>query len=587
MVNFGKFVPELPNRKEKQLKNEVGKEDYIGVLEKVMIDFDCVINDDYKTLKPKLEEDSIEMDTLESSQNFYVALLGLEPKVVHLARDIIERTEQRFEELRKTVEDTSDTCGNYPPGSEVQVIYSLLSLMDTVLGFMSGSLLESMKATYRLRTTHSSFSKLLENVRKVKQEKESGIKNVKNNADMFLDEIVESGAMAGYGILNFLVSMFPSSYSKVISFICFNPNRNEALEGLWKSAMYNNALGAISLVTIFTFYGMIQPIASISPPYYNSELRRLENQIQNCKARYRKSLLWQLMELKISLLTENPWNAIKIGNQTVTATAQQLINLQGFDMAMACICVRDFKIAAKQFLILEESNDWFRGLNRFLAGCCMLQHANELEKIKNADPKEYNAFIEDGADLLVNSLSVLQEKDRKSLLPMEKFSIRKILKWERKAKTENKPLYKVISVPPYLQFLYAFVVCTLGFHKYSESYKRDLLEVTCYEENDSALRDFLLAVIERMQKNYTSSNARLRKLLQLNQASSSTGDNDFWIIPYAHYELAASHWFEYGMKEELEIRRLIKKAESFQGYDLEERMGLLAKIAYQTLDSAK
>ncbi|WBW73823.1 mitochondrial outer membrane protein iml2 [Schizosaccharomyces osmophilus] len=589
MVNFGKFVPvpELPSKKEKPLKNEVGREEYMGLLKKVMIDFDSVINDDCESLKPKLEENSLEMDALKSTQCFYIALLELDPQVVHVARDMIERSEHQFEDFRKTVESSTENYGSYPPGSEIQVFNSLFLLMDTILGFMSGSLMESMKATYRLRTTHNSFSKLLEDVEKVQKEKASGIRAVNNSSDAFLDEIVESGAMAGYGVLNFLVSMFPSSYSKIISFICFNPNRKQAIEGLWKSSMYNNVLGAASLITLFTFYGMIQPIASISTVHYDSELSRLESHIQNFKTRYRKSLLWQFMELKISLLTGNPEKAIKIGNQTVTTTSEQLINLQGFDMAMACVCVRDFKSAAKQFLILQEMNSWFRGLHWYFAGCCMLQHAKELEKIKNADPNEYNAFVQDGVDLLVKSLSSLQEKESKRLLPMEKFSIRKVLKWEKKAKAENKPLHQVITVPPYLQFLYAFVVCTLGFKRYNEDYKQDLLESACHDEDDIALQDFLLAVIERMQKNYKSSNARLSRILLLNQASLLGDDKDFWIFPYAHYELAASNWFEYGMEAELEVRRLVKKAESFQDYDVEERMGILAKIAYQTLDSAK
>ncbi|EPY50140.1 outer membrane protein [Schizosaccharomyces cryophilus OY26] len=586
MVNLKKFAPIPEFSKKEQSNYEYEKDEYPALLERLMACLDSVINDDYNAYKATLEENSVEMHALDASQYFYIALLELQPHVIHQARDTIERSEHVYEDLRGTVENSNDNIGNYPPGMELQVFSSTLSLMDTILGFLGGSLLDSMKATYRLRTTYNSFMKLLENVRKVQQEKDSGMITVNAGNAAFVDEIVESGSMAGYGILNFLVSMFPPSYSRIISFICFNPSRKEALEGLWKSSMYNNVLGAISLVTLFTFYGMIQSIASISLFNLGAELNQLENFIQRFKARYNKSVLWQAMELKISLLTGNPEKAINIGNQTITTSADQLINLKSFDMAMAYVCVRDFKNASKQFLILEEKNSWFRGMNRFFAGCCMLQHAKELEKIKNADRDEYIAFVEDGENLLVNALSCLQEKEKKSLLPMEKFSIRKVLKWKGKAKAEKKTLLQVISVPPYIQFLYSFVVCTLGFKGYAASYKQDLLESECHDEADLALRDLLLAVIDRMQNEHESSKARLTGILQLNQNVLFQEDKDFWVIPYAYYELAASNWFMYGMKAEGEVRHLVKKAESFQGYDLEERMGILAKIAYQTLDSA-
>ncbi|CAB11193.1 hypothetical protein POMI540_1943 [Schizosaccharomyces pombe] len=579
-------LPIIGKREPEEQPDPIDHDLHVQRLRELLYGLDLMLDDDAQGVKSAFSDDTVESAVGRSGSAFYNAILGLEPKAIEEATEALYHAEQVTEERKKHFEHHDRPIGSYPAGMELQLCLSDIYLMQSALGFVSDSIVDSMKAAYRIRKTFLSFSKMMEHVRDVQHKKETGeIKSLSPNAT-FIDEFIESGVITGYGVLTFLVSMFPPSLSRILSLFSFHGVRKESLELLWRASKYPNIQGAIALLCLYAFNAMIQSLGSIPPSNYDQELEHCLQAVKDIRKRYSKGALWAVMEAKIYFLTGESQMALEMEELSIDSSMEQIIAMKGFDTAMLYVGMRKFKQAADAIIELEDLNSWSHAFYRYFAGCCLLQHGKEILGSGGSE-EEAKASIDHGIEYLKNAPTLVQKKKKRRTLPVEAYLIRKVQKWEDRAEKLNISIADAMDVPPYAELIYIFVICSLKDPKEAEALRADLETCKCSEEDEAGLKEFLLGVIDRHLKEYDSCRVRMEHVLQLDQGYLSRDNRELWILPFAYYELAALYWDMHGMAAEKEVNHYLKKAQEFNDYDLQNRLSMLAQAATQTLQSEK
>ncbi|WBW73681.1 protein with a role in clearing aggregate protein [Schizosaccharomyces osmophilus] len=559
--------------------------EYVSGLRKLMHGFDLMLNDDVSGTKETFNSDTVESCIGKAGNAFYHAILGLEPTAIEEAWNCLNTAEQRAEARRKFMEIHDLRVGSYPGGYEYQLCVCDLSLMQSILGFVAGSLFDNVKSAYHLRKTFLSFTKMMEHVREVQQKKETGEIQVTNSNAQFIDEFIESGISTGYGVLTFLISLLSPSVMRVLSFFSMHGERKDAVQLLWKATTYSNMQGAIALLCLYAFNALVQSSASIVPLDYADELRRCQDGIDNVRQRYSNGAIWAVMQGKLHYLRGDPEKALELEKTRVDTSMEQIIAMKGFDTAMLFVGIRKFKEAAQAILDLEDLNSWSHSFYRFFAGCCMLQHSREL-KNNGGNIEESENYLAKAIEYLKQSPTLVQKKKRR-VLPVEMYLVRKVQKWEDRAAKLKVNLADAMDIPPYIELIYIFVTWCLNDPEHLLILRSELERCQCTEDDGVALQEFLLAVVERHLKNYESSRARLIRVMNMNKDYLSQANRDFWILPSAHYEMAALEWDMHALEAEREVKQQLKKAQEYHNYDLEGRLSMLTQAALQTVQSEK
>ncbi|EPX72884.1 uncharacterized protein SOCG_00646 [Schizosaccharomyces octosporus yFS286] len=586
MFNIGKRF-RLPSlyKSDAEEKVQFDKNEYVSGLRTLMHGFDLMLNDDVTGTKEVFNNDTVESCIGKAGNAFYHAILGLEPTAIEEAWNCLILAEQQADERRKFMENHNFRLGSYPNGYEYQLCVCDLSLMQSILGFVAGSLLDNVKSAYRLRKTFLSFTKMMEHVREIQQKKETGELQVNDPNAQFVDEFIESGVSTGYGVLTFLISLLSPSILRVLSFFSMHGNRKDAVQLMWKATAYPNMQGAIALLCLYAFNAMVQSSASIVPLDYANELSRCQDGINSVRQRYSNGAIWAVMQGKLYYLRGDSEKALELEKTRIDTSMEQIIAMKGFDTAMLYVGIRKFKEAAQAILDLEDLNSWSHSFYRFFAGCCMLQHSRELKN--NGGNKEESEIYSAKASEYLKQSPTLVQKKKKRVLPVEMYLVRKVQKWEDRAAKLKVDLVDAMDIPPYIELIYIFVTWCLNNPKHVLILRSELEQCQCTEDDDVALREFLLAVVERHLKDFESSRARLIRVMNMNKDYLSQTNRDFWVLPSAHYEMAALEWDMKALEAEREVTQQLKKAQEYHNYDLEGRLSMLTQAALQTVQSEK
>ncbi|EPY52535.1 eukaryotic protein [Schizosaccharomyces cryophilus OY26] len=587
MFNFGKHlrIPSLYRNAPSEQTVQFDENEHVSRLRTLLHGFDLMLNDDVSGTENTFKDDSVESSIGKAGNAFYQAILGLEPKAIEEALTNITAAEQQAEGRRKFMEYGNFKVGNYPSGYEYLICICDLSLMQSILGFVVGSFVDNVKSAYRLRKTFISFTKMMEHVREIQQKKKNGeIQSSDPNAQ-FIDEFIESSVITGYGVLTFLISLLSPSIMRILSFFSFHGARKEAVQLLWTATDYSNIQGAVALLCLYAFNAMVQSSASILPLNYSDELFRCQQAIDSIRQRYSKGAIWAVMQGKLYFLRGNTEKALEMEEMHIDNSMEQIIAMKGFDAAMLFVGIRRFKDATQAILNLEDLNSWSHAFYRFFAGCCMLQHSKELKK-SNGNKEEMESYSAKAVEYLKQAPTLVQKK-KKRILPVEMYLIRKVQKWENRAARLKVSLADAMDIPPYMELIYIFVTWCLNDPQLLRILRSELEQCYCTEEDEAGLREFLLAVIERHLKEYESSRTRLNRVMNMDREYLSQANRDFWILPSAHYEMAALEWDMHALKAEREINQLLKKAQEYHNYDLEGRLSMLSQAAFQTIQSEK
>jgi hypothetical protein len=191
-------------------------------------------------------------------------------------------------------------------------------------------------------------------------------------------------------------------------------------------------------------------------------------------------------------------------------------------------------------------------------------------------------------------------------LPFDIYVVRKINKWEARAKEWGVSLVDAVGVSPVEEMIFFWN----GLKKMTEAQLNDSLDALAWSEDpnrnphwsretpdERAILGILRAAIHRNMGKNDQAKALLRKEVLAYDKSQLKGHlRDNWMCPTAHYEMGANLWAERDKSNEgcENNRRLVReatewleKAGKWESYELDARIGLKVTTGLDTMKKWK
>ena len=197
-----------------------------------------------------------------------------------------------------------------------------------------------------------------------------------------------------------------------------------------------------------------------------------------------------------------------------------------------------------------ELNSWSRSLYYYIAGSCHV--ALYRECAHNPDQAEIHATK--AAEYIRQAPPVAGKKRFMARqLPFDVFVTRKVAKWEARAKEWNVPLVDAIGVDPVEEMIFFWN----GHSRMTSSQLNESLERLAWCESDlnktwsregpeeQAILDLLKAAVYRSQHEHEKARQTIQSCVLKHEKSVFKGHlKDDWVLPVAHFEMAANLWME-------------------------------------------
>lgn len=197
-----------------------------------------------------------------------------------------------------------------------------------------------------------------------------------------------------------------------------------------------------------------------------------------------------------------------------------------------------------------QLNSWSHSLYYYIAGSCHVV----LYRESLSDPKRAEKHAKKAAEYL-RLAPVFAGKKRfmARQLPFDVFVTRKIAKWEARAKDWKVRFIDAIGIDPVEEMIFFWN----GYSRMtSDQLKESLSRLAWYESEanrtwsregpeEKAILDLLRAAVHRSLRNHDEAKKILQTHILSRDKSVFKGHlKDDWILPAAHFEMAANLWME-------------------------------------------
>lgn len=198
-----------------------------------------------------------------------------------------------------------------------------------------------------------------------------------------------------------------------------------------------------------------------------------------------------------------------------------------------------------------DLNSWSRALYYYIAGSC---HVVLYRDLLTGDPKQAEAHAEKAVEYIQKAPTLAGKKRFMARqLPFDTFVTRKVAKWEARAKEWNVPLVDAIGVDPIEEMIFFWN----GHSRMTTGQLEDSLDRLAWCESDAnktwsregpeekAILELLRAAIYRSLHNHEKAKRILKtRVLNLEKSIFKGNLKDDWVLPVAHFEMAANLWME-------------------------------------------
>ncbi|KXS98031.1 hypothetical protein AC578_8788 [Pseudocercospora eumusae] len=410
-----------------------------------------------------------------------------------------------------------------------------------------------------------------------------------------IDIFIHSGAAMCFGLLQLLLSMIPPAFGKILSIFSFRGDRENGLRLLWRATAFkHNINGAMAGLVLLPFHNAAIALCDIHrrEAYPKERLRQL---LQEMRSIYPNSLLWLLEEARMHGADRDLEGAVDVlKRDSKSTTLKQVEALRVFETSMACMFLHRYEECAKSFIQCIDLNNWSHGLYYYISGACYVEL---YRKHQHSDPKIAEQHKKKATELLQHvSANVGKKRFMARQLPLDVFIMRKIAKWEHRAKSRHCDFIDAIGVSPLEEMIYFWsglkrmrpehIAVSLESLKWSES------QPTWNDEavDEKAILSLLKATCLRNLGKVEEAQAELKEHVFCHNLSAITACDhaDNWSLPVAHYEKAVCFWDRAGGQDG--DQALLKRCsdelavvERWGGFDLDARIGLKLTTARETL----
>lgn len=265
-----------------------------------------------------------------------------------------------------------------------------------------------------------------------------------------------------------------------------------------------------------------------------------------------------------------------------------------------------------------DLNSWSRSLYYYIAGSC---HVVLYREYIDKDPKQAEKHAATAAEYIRKAPPLAgKKKFMARQLPFDVFVTRKIAKWEARAKDWNVPLVDAIGVDPIEEMIFFWN----GHSRMTPSHLEESLSRLAWCESEAnktwsregpeekAILQLIRAAVHRSLHNYEEAQQILKTRVLNHDKSLFKGHlKDDWVLPAAHFEMAANLWMERptyqalhglsdkasaetgssegkhpGKEKELvrECKSYLDHAARWESYELDARIGLKVTAAMEAVN---
>ena len=436
--------------------------------------------------------------------------------------------------------------------------------------------------------------------------------NLDPDSDIFtnsIDAFIHSGSNLCFGLLLLLISLIPPAFGKLLFIIGFHGDRERGLRMLWQASKFHNINGAMAGLIVLGYYNNLVGFCDVLPDSNPSAdeddaenlggypLHRLESLLADMRNRYPKSHLWLLEESRMQACHRRLDKAIDLLSGDTRSLLKQVEALSMFEKALYAMYSHRYLLCADSFITCCSLNNWSHALYYYIAGSCHV----ELYRLAKAKPDTVTAkkHAEKAVELLQTVRAHAgKKKFMARQLPFDIFVVRKLSKWEARAKDWGVPLIDAIGVSPMEEMIYLWN----GIKRMDRRQLEASLEVlACHEDpaqNSTWLREGLdekaiLAVLRaatyRNLNRWDDAKSLLKTQVIAHDRTVFKGQlKDDWTCPTAHYEMGANLWAQRTGAEGdaalvREAQEWVEKAAKWEGYELDARIGLKVTTAQETM----
>ncbi|OJJ49674.1 hypothetical protein ASPZODRAFT_128173 [Penicilliopsis zonata CBS 506.65] len=386
--------------------------------------------------------------------------------------------------------------------------------------------------------------------------------NYDPNSDVFknkMDVFIHSGANCCYGVLLLLISMIPPAFGKLLGIIGFRGDKQKGLRMLWQATKFHNMMGAIAGFALLGYYnGFVRycDIMADVGPGEDPELAgyprdRLTALLTEMRERYPDSQLWILEEARMKAANKNLKGALEMLTTDVHSPLKQVEALKYFEKSLNSMYLHEYELCAKSFMKCGELNNWSLALYNYIVGAAHLALYRQLNK---TDPTTASKHAEKATKYFrLAPTTAGKKRFMARQLPFDRFVTRKVAKWEARSKEWKVPLVDAVGVDPVEEMIFFWN----GHSRMTKEQLEESLSKLAWCESDAnpqwalggieeqAILDLLRAAVYRSLRRHDEAKEILQHRVMNHDKSLFKGNlKDDWILPVAHFEMAANLWME-------------------------------------------
>ncbi|KAK6531346.1 Mitochondrial outer membrane protein iml2 [Arthrobotrys megalospora] len=601
----------------------------------VMRAMDHVMDDNLEAAEAELEMGgSVWHKMGQGAVGFIRSAAGFEQAVMKEASDTLAAAETAAHTAQRHAVRSPRSTSSYPAGTEFALAAAETQLMAAVIGVLSESVVEAMKAFYKMRSAFKTLEGVSRSIEEVKakkllaaaasssvtvettgasvvsDEERKGLLAVPNATGTAsgsgegkepefknaVDEYIESGGNLCYGTLLLFIGMIPPAMSRLLSILGFHGDRRKGVERLWESANMMNSHGALAAIILLVYYQMLQfcDIVETDEAKGGMPRKKCEDLLFAYRDKYKNSPMWILEEARLCTQKKEVEKAIELLEFDRKPQMKQIDAICVFEKALNLMCLHRYEKAAQTFLHLVDLNSWSDAMYCYIAGSCYVELYREAVLEGNqAKAEEWSKKAEDLFLKVATHLG--KKKFMARTLPLETFTDRKVKKWQRFAKERKCALVEAVGVSPLEEMIYMWngftrmdsglIAQSLKNLEWQPPAEEAENPKSCITELDEkVVQSFLKGVVARHQGEYAKSKEIFEKEVLSVDKLKLKEEN--WVLPSTQYEMAVVIWNESGMKESKVINEYLTKCATWETYELDNRLGLRASMGLDVLKHA-
>lgn len=268
------------------------------------------------------------------------------------------------------------------------------------------------------------------------------------------DIFIYSGTRLCYGLLLIVFSMIENPlFTKILYIVGFTGDRDRGTRYLWESAQFNNLNSAVAGIALLEYYNGLVGVCDILPTDAGADDDLSGYPKAKCKAlltdmvkRYPESKLWKLQEARMLGYNKNLKAANEILSVNSDSNMKQIATINMIEMSLTSMMIHDYQLCADCWVKCAGLSSWSPTLYAYMTG---ISYVELYRNLRDSDPAGAQVYKNKATEYIRKGPPLAgRQKVMSKELPFDVFVVRKVKKWEERAKSWSVDLVDAIGVSP-------------------------------------------------------------------------------------------------------------------------------------------